>query len=198
REREEELEGEIGKRGWANRANGQVAYLWRPYFRYMNWFPSKVRDAASFQLKITGARRACNNAFEYRKYVFVIDSLSIGRMTSSADNLYAPTDSSKLLLNVSMFDFTALSQGRGGGGGGGGGGDGDGDGGSTVRRTTSDAAFGGSTAPRAPAGGGRGGEDELGAVSAPRAAVVGGSLFLLRSTAVYEFPLKYITELCQS
>lgn len=30
----------------ANRANGQLAYLWRLYFRYMNWFPSKVRDAS--------------------------------------------------------------------------------------------------------------------------------------------------------
>jgi len=50
----EERERERGSRrdprreeGRANRANGQVAYLWRPYFRYMNWFPSKVRDAAS-------------------------------------------------------------------------------------------------------------------------------------------------------
>lgn len=49
REEEEEAvekEREIRAEGWANRANGQVAYLWRPYFRYMNWFPSKVRDAA--------------------------------------------------------------------------------------------------------------------------------------------------------
>lgn len=49
---EEERASEIREEGWANRANGQVAYLWRPYFRYMNWFPSKVRDAASFQFKM--------------------------------------------------------------------------------------------------------------------------------------------------
>nr|KAF7392364.1 hypothetical protein H0235_017363 [Vespula pensylvanica] len=86
------------------------------------------------------------------------------------------------LSSLGMRDVGPAEQhteGRGGGGGGGGGGDGDGDGGSTVRRTTSDAAFGGSTAPRAPAGGGRGGEDELGAVSAPRAAVVGGGVVSL-------------------
>ena len=41
-------------RGWANRGNGQVAYLWQPYFGYMNWFPSKVSDVASrlFNLKM--------------------------------------------------------------------------------------------------------------------------------------------------
>lgn len=33
-------------RGWANRGNGQVAYLWEPYFGYMNWFPSKVRGTS--------------------------------------------------------------------------------------------------------------------------------------------------------
>lgn len=33
----------------ANRANGQLAYLWRPYLRYMNWFPSKVRDASTLK-----------------------------------------------------------------------------------------------------------------------------------------------------
>lgn len=51
---EERCEGasEIREEGRANRANGQLAYLWRPYFRYMNWFPSKVRDAASFQFKM--------------------------------------------------------------------------------------------------------------------------------------------------
>lgn len=52
RKDEEERASEIREEGWANRANGQVAYLWRPYFRYMNWFPSKVRDAASFQFKM--------------------------------------------------------------------------------------------------------------------------------------------------
>lgn len=36
----------------ANRMNGQVAYLWRPYLRYMNWFPSKVRDASFLLLKM--------------------------------------------------------------------------------------------------------------------------------------------------
>lgn len=50
--RRRKSESEIREEGWANRANGQVAYLWRPYFRYMNWFPSKVRDAASFQFKM--------------------------------------------------------------------------------------------------------------------------------------------------
>ena len=67
REREREIEGrkqpvrrrgeERFARGWANRGNGQVAYLWQPYFGYMNWFPSKVSDVASrrvasFQLKM--------------------------------------------------------------------------------------------------------------------------------------------------
>lgn len=52
RRNEEERASEIREEGRANRANGQVAYLWRPYFRYMNWFPSKVRDAASFQFKM--------------------------------------------------------------------------------------------------------------------------------------------------
>lgn len=49
---EEKRASDIREEGWANRANGQVAYLWRPYFRYMNWFPSKVRDAASFQFEM--------------------------------------------------------------------------------------------------------------------------------------------------
>lgn len=47
-----ERERDSRKEGRANRANGQVAYLWQPYFRYMNWFPSKVRDATSFQFKM--------------------------------------------------------------------------------------------------------------------------------------------------
>lgn len=38
--------GALGSGPTANRANGQLAYLLRPYFRYMNWFPSKVRDAS--------------------------------------------------------------------------------------------------------------------------------------------------------
>lgn len=49
---ERERKRDSREEGWANRANGQVAYLWQPYFRYMNWFPSKVRDATSFQFKM--------------------------------------------------------------------------------------------------------------------------------------------------
>ena len=53
-ERERETGEERFARGWANRGNGQVAYLWQPYFGYMNWFPSKVSDVASrlFNLKM--------------------------------------------------------------------------------------------------------------------------------------------------